>query len=747
MADAEVAPKYRHSFAAGIGAALAAGLVAAIADMVLTAGHGKFTGELIGITLGLYALPSLVMGVAIGAVAGAWQQTYGPGSFSGVFRRLRADRDLDKIVCGAVLAGAVIAVVFVAFSTVAAMKLVAGVERKSVGAVLLGLVLVAALPLLAVGGLPVYRVTRRIAAFVPRLGPIPATLTLIGAATIGGVALLVFFIFTRLEWRALHLGAYALLAAYPLIILAWVGLWYGSLDKVRRRIPRRGMIALVAAGIALILPFITLQGTPGDDTAVALSEHSKVARMLMNTGRGLLDADGDGYSSFLGGPDCDDSNANVHPDAREVPNNGIDDNCVGGDRTVTPKTDPEPVAAAPEATGFEFDGNLLFVMVDTLRADRMGYMGYKRDGKSLTPRLDALAKDSVYFTGTFAQGPNTPRSWPSIITSMYPSQVSVNSHFKNFSKVLDDNVTMFEALRDAGIYTASYSSHFYYNEVRNVNQGFDVYDNDGAKDVAGSNHDIASPRIVAKAQAKLAELAASKQRFAMFVHLFEPHSTYMKHDDVNPDWKITTRGTASLKQKYDFEIAFQDQWLGTLLDSLTEHGLQDNTMVVIMSDHGEAFGVHFAAGKAMFFHGQTLYEELLRVPMLMSIPGVEPTAVDDVVELIDVAPTILEAMGVDRPAAFRGRSLLSRMLGEAELPQKAAFAELLPSPGWDHSAKSMITGDGRYHLYYRTSDKRFELYDLVDDPEEKTNLWNKDKELSARLKDQLVEWIEVDLQP
>ena len=411
----------------------------------------------------------------------------------------------------------------------------------------------------------------------------------------------------------------------------------------------------------------------------------------------------------------------------------------GTDPSAGPTTD-DPCAkpAGPSKTGAK---NLLFVLIDTVRADRLGVAGYTRDGKSLTPRMDELANGSSYFTRAYAQAPNTPRSLPSIFTARFPSQIAVHKKFHNFPKMLDENLSVFEVLQAAGVHTAGYASHFYFEERRNVHQGFDLFDNAGAKNIADSNKDIAAPRIVPKVEAKLAELAKDQRRFAIFVHLFEPHSTYVKHEQ----FPITERKIPGLIQKYDYEIAYVDIWVGRLLDSLKANGLDDDTMVVLVSDHGEAFGVHRVAGKKMFFHGQTLYDELLRVPLLMRVPGVAPTRSDEVSMLVDVAPTILEAMGLTVPEEFFGRSLLPSMRGNP-LPPRFAYGELLPAPSWNHSARMMVSPDGKSKIYARTSDRRFELYDLAADPEERNELSGERKEELARMKEELLRFVEVDLQ-
>jgi choline-sulfatase len=499
----------------------------------------------------------------------------------------------------------------------------------------------------------------------------------------------------------------------------------------------------------VLLPALLLSRIPSDATLTAVMDHSIGGAKLVGVGRMLVDHDGDGYSPFFGGPDCDDHDKDVHPGAREVPNDGIDNDCTGGDRVksveITGGPAPDVKDPAPP-TAPSFTGNVLFIMVDTLRADRIGAGGYKRDGKSLTPRLDAFAAQSVWFRRAYSQAPNTPRSMPSMMTSRYPSQIAVDKLYQNYPRLDDSNEMLFEDLQKAKLHTIGIASHFYFckdpdcpskHAHPNFQQGFDEFDDSGALDIAESNHDSAAPRIVPRVVAELGHLAQSKERFAMFVHLFEPHSTYMEHDG----WPVTEHGTAGLEQKYDYEIAFEDGWIGKILDELDHDGLAADTMVVLVSDHGEAFGVHRIAGQDMFFHGQTLYDELIHVPVMIRVPGVAPRQVDQVVQVIDVAPTILSMIGAPVPPAMKGRSLAPLLHGEAQAP-RPAFAELLPAPEWDHEGKSMISADGKWHLFYRQSDRTYELYDLGADPEEKHDLWDEQKQIGAQMQKQLADWID-----
>jgi arylsulfatase A-like enzyme len=744
---------YRRGIAAGVSAGLGAALLIAIADVAL-AGGASATAQLVGLWLPF----GLLFGLAFGVFLGAGNATFGPGFVRNNLRKLADHPEKDSTVAAAILAALVVLLVAIFVIGKLAVGFVGDVERKEIGGLLLGVTVVILLPILAAAALPFFRITRRVAPVIPRPGGIPATVVLLVLGLAGALAIAGLYIFTKLDWRALRLGSLISLAALPVLTILLAA--FTSRLANQRPAPL-GIAALVGAVVAIALPFVALRGAPSEEVSRAVIDQSWIGGRGIALLRGFSDADGDGESAFFGGPDCDDQNPDVRSGADEIAGNGIDDNCLGGDGKLDETATPSPAgipagdgqapAAAKPLRAGAFDGNVLLVFVDTLRYDKLGFAGYRRDGKSLSPRLDALAAQSVVFANAFAQAPNTPRSVPSFLGSRYPSKIKFEKDFVDYPTVADDNEMLFETLSAAGLATSAFTSHFYFCDQKkdptrctdfkkpkhsNIRQGFAEWDNEGVVDVGPSNKDISAPRIVPRAIAKLAEYAKAKQRFAMMVHLAEPHSSYMEHEG----WPITERGTAGLEQKYDYEIAFMDGWIGKLLDALDEHALADNTMVVVIADHGEAFGVHSIAGKQMFFHGQTLYNELIHVPLMFRIPKVEHRVVPEVVQLIDMAPTIVDAIGGTAPASWQGRSLAAAFTGAALAPAPA-FAELMPAPAWDHDGRAMITGDGAYKVYFRKSDRLWEIYDLKKDPKETKNLAESHPEAAA-LKAQLTSWIE-----
>ena len=375
-------------------------------------------------------------------------------------------------------------------------------------------------------------------------------------------------------------------------------------------------------------------------------------------------------------------------------------------------------SAAPSA-------NVILITVDTVRADRMGFLGSKR---GLTPNLDALALQSAVFTHAYAQAPLTSVSHASILTGTYPQ----------FHQVLDfpfplakDLPYAPEILRARGYRTAAFLGSLALDPAGGApgfERGFDTYDaNFHPEDFAqkGRYHSIErrGEEVVAHALAWLNEARLNqhtKRPFFLWVHLYDAHDPY------EPPEPYKTRYAS---EPYDGGIAYVDSVVGKLLQQLKVRGLYDGAVIAVMADHGESLGAH---GEDT--HGIFLYDETIQVPLTIKLPR-EASAekrsagkrIETRVELVDVLPTILQAAGVAIPGEVQGESLLGLMKEGAGAGNGAAdswrdrpaYAQAdYPHIAYGWSALQSLRA-GKY-LYIQAP--RRELYDEAADPKAEHNL-------------------------
>jgi arylsulfatase A-like enzyme len=700
-----------------VAASVFAGLLAAgLLDLILLRSHDASVPltAAAALSLGLYGAAGLVLGVlagwAVAVISGALQP------------EATTDQRRDALVAAGILAGAVGALVLALGAALAHAAFVSKMHSKTLATIATGGVSFIMLVPAALLAVAVRRAALAVAVRLPRLGRAGrsgSVLALLGAAGVAAGALAL----SRADWRVLDLGPLKALA----VVLVMGGLhwrfWHGT-GRAQRLMGARGLIAtralLVVVTLALLPPAARL---PESSPVFPATEQASTGlRLLLATARAVTDGDGDGYSARFGGGDCDDKRPDSYPGAEDVPGDGVDQNCQGGDAEgpapVAGSAGTTPPEAAPVAVvkrpGSAFTGNLLIISVDALRADRLGVAGYQRrkapGSPSLTPNIDALARKGAYFRRVWSQAPNTPRSFPSFLTARYPSDVAWTQRSLNYSPILPANETFFEQLARVGFTNIGIFSHFYFTADRALNQGFAEWSNEGAGTIAESNKDIASPRLVPKVIARLEQAARAKERFALWTHLFEPHSTYMVH----PGFPVSLRGVDGLEEKYDYEIAFVDRWIGKVLKALATTRLAETTAVVLLADHGEAFGEH-----KRYFHGQDLTEEQLRVPLIVAVPGRQPVVVETEAAVVDVGPTLLDLVGITPPPTFRGRSLLPAIEGQP-LPPRPLFAELLPASAWPKHEVMMVANGKK--ITHKISERRWELHDLTTDPQQQKDL-------------------------
>ena len=523
----------------------------------------------------------------------------------------------------------------------------------------------------------------------------------------------IYGVFRRPE---LDLRAPALVAAIAVVALL--------APSVRRLAPLAIALLLAIAPLALTARAATaMGGAPA--VGQAIERGAPLGKMTLKLMRKLADRDHDGASAAFGGGDCNDADARVGPLGVEVPDNGVDEDCSGSDLTaaaLAALAPPPPKAAASARAKVPEDLNLVLVTVDTLRAD-LGFAGYPR---AVSPHLDALAARSTVFERAYALASYTGKSVGPMLIGKYGSETHRNwGHFNKFS---EEDTFLAERLQRAGLHTISVQGHRYFGRFGGLDRGFDVLDLSAAPP-EGAKWDVddkaTSAAITDAALAALAQPEATSKRFFLWVHYLDPHADYLKHDDV-PSF-----GTGQ-RDLYDGEVAFTDKHIGRLLDAIAAAPWGKRTAIVVTSDHGEAFGEH-----KMYRHGFELWEELVRVPLVVHVPGARPSRVSARRSAIDLVPTALELLSVPLPSGdgndfLSGASLLPDLFSDdpEAAPARDVFVDM-PAGPYNDARRSLLHGDLKLTI---SGGARFELYDLGRDPEEKKDLWGEPagKEMEAR---------------
>ena len=343
--------------------------------------------------------------------------------------------------------------------------------------------------------------------------------------------------------------------------------------------------------------------------------------------------------------------------------------------------------------------NVLLVSIDTLRPDHLGAYG---DPAAQTPIIDALARRGVRFTNASTVTPLTLPAHTSLLTGTFPAWHGVRDNGGFY--VSDDQTTLAEVLKARGYRTGGFVGAFVLDGRWGIAQGFDRYFDDfDLSKYEGRGLDAVQRPGAEVVDRAIAWLDEDRQRpFFAWVHLYDPHTPY---DAPEP---FRSRFPATLTGAYDAEIASADAQVGRLLARLEASGQLDSTLVVLLGDHGESLGEHQEQT-----HGFFVYDATVRIPLLVAGPGVPVRQVDDVVRIVDVMPTVLDALGVPPPKPVQGRSL--RPLWNGERLDLMAFAETF-YPRYHYGWSDLQTiADGRYKLI---AAPRRELYDLREDPGE-----------------------------
>ncbi|HMF44565.1 MAG TPA: sulfatase-like hydrolase/transferase, partial [Polyangia bacterium] len=360
-----------------------------------------------------------------------------------------------------------------------------------------------------------------------------------------------------------------------------------------------------------------------------------------------------------------------------------------------------PLPAGPRRP----DADVLLITIDALRADHVGANGYPR---ATTPNIDALARQATRFTHAYAQAPHTSFSVASLLTGKYVlslARVAPGERHEPLAAVL----------RNYGWRTAAfYPPAVFYVDAQKL------------KAYADTNFDfeyvkfeyIDANRRVDQVLAYWDQLQA--HRSFVWIHFFEPHEPYERH----PGFAF---GDSDI-DRYDSEIAYTDAAVGRLIAAARKR--HPNTVIIVAADHGEEFDEH--GGR---YHGSTLYDEQLRVPLIVSIPGIPAHVIDSPVELLDIAPTLLNLLDIPVPVRMRGTDLGPWLVvppaPSARLPP--AFAEL-------QDKRMVVAGTDKLLCDLQWGSCAY--YDLAADPRETRNLAEARPDRAAALHATLDQWLD-----
>jgi len=363
------------------------------------------------------------------------------------------------------------------------------------------------------------------------------------------------------------------------------------------------------------------------------------------------------------------------------------------------------------------DFNILLFTLDTTRADHIGCYGYRRIE---TPNIDRIAGQGFLFKNATAQAPLTLPSHSSIFTGTYPLFHGVRDNGGFY--LGSERTTLAKVLQQAGWATSAFVGAFVLDSRWGLNQGFDYY---------YDNFDFAKYKTISldSVQREGGEVVKaffdwfatnSQKKFFSWLHFYDPHSPYEPPEPYKTDYGGRPWGL------YDGEIAYVDTLIGNVVAELTARNLLEKTILIIVGDHGESLGEHNESGHAFF-----IYDATQSVPLIVRIPllRLQGKIIGSQVQNVDIMPTVLELLGLPIPREVQGRSFLRQLLGKKSDPERPAYSETyypLYHYGWSE-LKGLRT---RQHKFIQAP--RPELYDLVNDPGERSNIYSPDSSLSRR---------------
>ncbi len=493
--------------------------------------------------------------------------------------------------------------------------------------------------------------------------------------------------------------------------------WMVSSRSLRnRRLPNRSALFLFSVCACAMLALGT---SPHVKAATAHAGPGKTAVTMLQA---ISDFDRDGTGTILGGEDCNNFDSSVHPGALEIPYDGVDQNCMGGDPTL-PTSPPAQIFSSTKKPR-----HILLITIDTVRADHFGAYGYSRP---TTPNIDRLAKEGLLFENSWAHAPSTRYSIPAILSGVFPLSVPYDHSHRGWPGLMPEATTVAEIAKDAGFTTGAILNYWYFDKSRRMNQGFDFYDNTNAKlhrSVSGKGpaqtKGSSSKEQTDKAIRFLAE--HPEESLFLWVHYYDPHYEFQSHKGA-PNF-----GSAP-KDRYDQEIWYTDHHIGRLLEELKTLGVYDDSAIIIAGDHGEGFGEH-----GVDFHGYHLYAAQTRVPMIVKSPDSGSGTVASPVSHVDILPTIADlTLTSAKQTTSDGQSLLT--VAKKTNEARTIYQQL----SFENNNEQRALASRKCHVIrWLSPTSKIEAYRIDRDKSETTDVSASDCESERKLLDK-----QIDMEP
>lgn len=426
------------------------------------------------------------------------------------------------------------------------------------------------------------------------------------------------------------------------------------------------------------------------------------------------DRDNDGAGAHFGGDDCDEGDPARHPGAAEVPGDGVDQDCDGADPAAPPPaksataaiTSPNASASASAAAGptkpasvvapaASGKPDIIVITLDSVRADHSSAYGYARN---TTPKLAELGARGVVFEHAYAAGGDPQRALAPIATGKRLGDTARDK--REWPTILAENDTVAERLKRAGYRTAAVTSFTWLSAERGFAQGFDHW-----KPIFEGLHperEVTGNFAIKAAINLWKELEKDPHPVYLWVHLFDAHERYLDHKGIT-----FGKGKAAA---YDAEIAFVDQKIGELMAAVAASGRASRVAWIVHGSQGEAFGEHDNHG-----HGGDVYEEALRVPLVVALPDGKPGRYDkDAVSVVDVPATVADLAGAPGDG-FAGASLAPMVRGDLGREHGPVYAR-------SQKKVALIVWPLKLIVFEKKKADRFLLFDLGADPGEKEDV-------------------------